>query len=239
MPNARFAVAPAARTCHVPPMSESSLDMGEVDPELHVPLTAYLKVPLWLKTVGIDDEFLRLLLASDDWSFVIKWHALLEVAASQFLAAHFGHPKLRDAFAELPMGNFKFGKVTFLKACGFLSPGQFRFLQILGEYRNALAHDVRQISFSIEKEISSMQDKGRKDRRKEITYWMQEDANQAHVSIQQQLDFAEASPKLAVHNGCHFILYTLLSQLSDESLTADAASLAAQQLVKIGPRAVN
>jgi len=48
--------------------------------------------------LGLPTGFCVRLQNEDDWSFVVKLHALLESAASDFLAKAFGRQELADIF---------------------------------------------------------------------------------------------------------------------------------------------
>lgn len=51
-------------------------------------------------TLKLPRRFLaELFLDANDWSFVVKSHALLEAAVCSYLALHLRRPELEDAFA--------------------------------------------------------------------------------------------------------------------------------------------
>ena len=68
----------------------------------------------WIhKRHGIPPEFFDKLAAEDDWTFIIKIHAVLETCANQVLVAYFHKPQLQKVFARLDMTNPKIGKIAF------------------------------------------------------------------------------------------------------------------------------
>ena|SRR5437660_11669723 len=69
---------------------------------------------------GLPSGFCLALLQENDWSFVIKLHALLETAVSQLLVHALGGEELVDVFSALEMSNTKTGKLAFVKTLGLL-----------------------------------------------------------------------------------------------------------------------
>lgn len=53
--------------------------------------------------VGVSPGFFRCLLDEDDWSFVIKLHALFEAACTHLLLYHFKEPNLARVFSRLEL----------------------------------------------------------------------------------------------------------------------------------------
>lgn len=64
--------------------------------------------------IGIASGFFeRLLQDGDDWSFVIKLHALAEAALTHLLTAAVGREELSDLFSSLPMADSRRGKLGY------------------------------------------------------------------------------------------------------------------------------
>lgn len=99
--------------------------------------------------VGVPENFFRGLNAADDWSFVIKLHALFEAACSHLLLFHFKEPELSEVFSRLELSNKTTGKIAFLGKIGLLGKENRRFISALSELRNSLVHDVRNAEFSL------------------------------------------------------------------------------------------
>lgn len=94
------------------------------------------------KRLGLPEGFIAHLENEDDWSFVIKSHALLEAAVSHLLAHTLGRPELIDVFSRLDMAAQKWGKLAFAKALDVIDDADRRFIRELGEIRNAFAHQI-------------------------------------------------------------------------------------------------
>lgn len=94
----------------------------------------------------------------DDWSIVIKGHALLEAAMSFLLARYFGDERLRLIFDQLELSNKKYGKMAFIKAADLLPKPYRRFVATTSELRNSLVHDIRQVAFEFGGHMRSLND---------------------------------------------------------------------------------
>lgn len=108
-------------------------------------------VPLLETKLGLEQGFFESLAFDDenDWSFVIKAHALAEAAISHLLTETIKRPELGDLFSRLDMSNKSTGKAAFVKALGLLGDEERRFVSALSELRNRLVHDVRNVNFDL------------------------------------------------------------------------------------------
>ncbi len=64
--------------------------------------------------LALPNGFFDALKNEEDWSFILKCHALMESACSFLLTAYFDNPNYEDIFSRLEMSNRKKGKVAFL-----------------------------------------------------------------------------------------------------------------------------
>jgi hypothetical protein len=106
--------------------------------------------------LGIPEFFILDLRKEDDWSFIIKLNALFEAAATEALVIALNCPKLEDSLSFLDFGNDKFGKVKLLKNLGCIDQNEAKFLQLLFELRNKLAHNIKLVGFTFKSYIASM-----------------------------------------------------------------------------------
>ena len=74
----------------------------------------------------------------DDWSVLIKSHALVEGAVSSMLSAALD-PRLRKVFSLLELGKDSTGKLEFAKALDMLTSEQRAFVRELSKMRNLVA----------------------------------------------------------------------------------------------------
>lgn len=107
--------------------------------------------------VGVPKNFFLSLNQADDWSFVIKLHALFEAACTHLLLFHFKEPDLSEVFSRLELSNKTTGKIAFLAKLGLIGRENRRFLSSLSELRNSLVHDVRNAEFSLKEMVQSLE----------------------------------------------------------------------------------
>lgn len=100
--------------------------------------------------------FFGKLVYDDDWSFVIKLHALIEAAITHLLTMHFGQPALAEVFSFLEMSNQRTGKIAFARASGLIDSDIKRFVQKLSELRNQFAHNVTNTTLTLRQFFSSL-----------------------------------------------------------------------------------
>jgi len=100
--------------------------------------------------------FFRSLASENDWSFVIKSHALVETALSHLLAVAVRDPRTVEIFARMETSNGRTGKLAFLKTMQLLDDHSVRFIRSLSELRNDLVHDVKQTSFSFDAHLAGL-----------------------------------------------------------------------------------
>jgi hypothetical protein len=97
--------------------------------------------------IGIRRGFLIDLLTveTNDWSFVIKAHALLESIVCQLIGAHLRQPALDVLLAQrIQMED----RIEMLKALGLVDSADRTMMRLLGKLRNHLVHNVQQTDFT-------------------------------------------------------------------------------------------
>jgi len=110
-------------------------------------------------TIGVNDTFFADLLKEDDWSFIIKLHALIESVCTHLLLYHFKEPKLSDVISRLDLSGQTTGKIIFLEKLGFLGKENRRFIVSLSELRNDLVHNIHKCEFDLDKTVQSFDSK--------------------------------------------------------------------------------
>lgn len=108
------------------------------------------------KSLGLPAGFIVGLKNEDDWSFVIKAHALLEAGVSHLLAHTLGKPALTQVFSRLDMAS-AFGKLAFAETLGVVEKRTRRFIRALGEIRNDFVHDVSNAGRSLADYLSQLE----------------------------------------------------------------------------------
>ena len=149
------------------------------------------------KRLGLPKGFYERLLREDDWSFVIKLSALFEGACTHVLTTRLHAPKLVDAFAHLDLLNSKVGKVSLLRELDAVSPEQASIIRHVGELRNMLAHNVRNVGFSFTEHVAKL-DKNQLDKlTKNFGHGLNEtiEIGDQHVAREQ---FVRENPKMSL-----------------------------------------
>jgi hypothetical protein len=130
----------------------------------------YDKFRAWLnETIGISETFHEGLRDDDDWTFIIKLHAMIEAGLNHLLNHHFDNPLLAATFARLETSDKRTGKIAFVQACDLLPQPCVRFIRALSEVRNLLVHDVRNFGFDLSAHETGMDSNQRRVWREAIT----------------------------------------------------------------------
>lgn len=108
------------------------------------------------KEYDLGSGFLLRLYQEDDWSFVVKAHALIEAATSQLLTHHTGDARLARVFERLELSNTQVGRLAFLKALDLLSDRERGFVRHFSELRNRLVHNVHSVRFRFADDLAAM-----------------------------------------------------------------------------------
>lgn len=99
--------------------------------------------------LGLPVGFFKALAKEDDWSFVIKLHALIEAAATHLLVETIAKPSLQDIFSRIDMSNTQVGKLAFMDKLGLVSKDAKRFIHTLSELRNDFVHNVSNVDVDL------------------------------------------------------------------------------------------
>lgn len=111
------------------------------------------------KKIGLEEGFFENLLKEDDWSFIIKLHALFESVCTQLLLFHFNEPGMVDVISRLELSNKSTGRLAFLKSAELLGQDDRKYISSLSEIRNKLVHDVRNTKYSLVELVESLSPK--------------------------------------------------------------------------------
>jgi hypothetical protein len=153
------------------------------------------------RDLGLPERFLGdLLVSNDDWSFVIKIHALLEASVTHHLVAQ-TDLRLRSVFERLEMSDPRAGKVAFARSLGLLSQEEQTFVRQLSELRNRLVHDPRNVSFDLKAHVAAMDPNQLRAFKKATSCSIDEEEKRRGFET-----FAEKEPKMALWAGAIKIL---------------------------------
>lgn len=121
---------------------------------------------------GLPKGFIDSLQNDNDWSLIVKSHALIESASSNLLTHYFGKKELGDLFSQLEMSNKKYGKAAFISALRLLDKKERAFISILSELRNVVAHDISNVNISLVDYLQSLSPDKRKSYLKTLNIWL-------------------------------------------------------------------
>lgn len=107
-----------------------------------------------VKELGLPESFYAELLGEDDWSFIIKLHALMEAAVTGLIVAALGQKELHNLISRLELSNKTTGKMAFVKALSLLEDDYRRFISTLSQIRNHFVHDVSNVGMSLKEYIA-------------------------------------------------------------------------------------
>lgn len=125
---------------------------------------------------------LALLGFNDDWSVVIKSHAMVEGMVTLMLISATDE-RLSPAFAVLPFGEPQAGKLVFAKLLGLIDVEQQKFARRLLELRNDVAHDPKSLGFTFTGYLAGMDKNRRTQFAKEIQILIPEADRKAAAEI--------------------------------------------------------
>jgi hypothetical protein len=109
--------------------------------------------------LGIHVGFLDRLLHEDDWSFVVKAHALIDAAVSFLVTRALNEPALSDVISRLRLNDDRTGKMAFVKRLNLLDQRHIRFMRRLSEMRNAFSHGIENVDNTVDEFLRSIDER--------------------------------------------------------------------------------
>jgi energy-converting hydrogenase A subunit M len=117
------------------------------------PAGPFEAVEALVKELSLPEGFYDELLQEDDWSFIIKLHALVEAAVTGLLLEALGQKELHDVISKLALSDKYMGKMAIIKSLSLLKDEYRRFIVTLSQVRNDFVHDVSNVSASLKEYI--------------------------------------------------------------------------------------
>ena len=107
--------------------------------------------------LGLDKGFFqKLLTTEDDWSFIIKTHALIESVLTRLIQVTVQPPPLAEFAETLNLSGGRHSKTKLLRACGRLDDDEEKFVRGLSEIRNRFVHNVRHTKSDLPKFVQGL-----------------------------------------------------------------------------------
>ncbi len=116
-------------------------------------------------------EFMLSLLKADDWSMIIKSHALIEAVVTELIIAKTEETKLKPLIERLPLSDEQIGKLKIAKDYNLLTDRERTFVKRFSELRNMLVHKFENVNFNIEKYFESFDKNQKKSWLKTMTWY--------------------------------------------------------------------
>jgi hypothetical protein len=141
----------------------------------------------------VSSKFLLALVKEDDWSFIIKSHALVEATISELLTTKTTDDRLMPVFRRMELSNETTGKLAFAKALNLLTREQRSFVRTLSQLRNLLVHNVENVTFSLDEYVSAFDDNQKRSWQNAIVWFPLDKADELAWHL-----LAIRTPKLAI-----------------------------------------
>lgn len=180
--------------------------------------------------IGVRRGFFRALLSEgDDWSFVIKTHALIEAAVSHLLGEVTGHPELVHTFSQIELSGVRTGKLAFAEVLGCLDASERQTIRKLSELRNRLVHDVSNVDFTFDDWTQSLD----KNQMKAFVQAFGPGSESFDIDGTQVLstEFFKQNARLNIWVACLFLL-SLIYQRKDLARVRREAELSREKLLQ-------
>jgi hypothetical protein len=173
---------------------------------------------------GIDPDGIATILfsASDDWSFLIKVHALMETAVSQLVATMTVDQRMKPVLEQLSRQRLD-QKMNYIKAVQILGEKEIQFIRLVGKMRNHVVHDIRNLDFT-------------------FTHYLSENVNDQRQLAQLMPSLTgarrpatqtDAHPRLSVMVGTMFVLLSAYGSSIRADFTRQQAMLDADYLKSV------
>ena len=115
------------------------------------PTSVFATLAPWLSDrFDAPKEAIEKLASDDDWTFLIKIHALIEAALNALILTQVDI-RLEPFVKQLEMGKIETGKLAWIKALELLPKHCLDFVRVISPWRNKAAHDIRHSGFSFPK----------------------------------------------------------------------------------------
>ena len=122
--------------------------------------------------INKNNDFLFELLNDNDWSFVIKAHALLETIITELIVCKIEETKLKPLIDKIPLHDTQVSKIKILKTYDLITKEQETFIKTLSEIRNMIVHKFENINFSFSEYVAGL-DKNQKKSWKNKIVWFE------------------------------------------------------------------
>jgi hypothetical protein len=153
---------------------------------------------------GLPKDFFDELLENDDWTFVIRIHALLEPAVTWALDDHFRAHQISDFIGDLSLSG-RTSKLTLIESFDILGSDATTFIKAVSTIRNRVVHNIRHIRFDLPRYIADLAPDKKRDFLVKIGT-IHEDSSMSPKERESLRQDLAASPKQFILKGTLLIL---------------------------------
>jgi hypothetical protein len=142
----------------------------------------------------IPEGFLEgLINEADDWSFIIKLHALIEAAVTHLVVSEVDREPLNDLLADLRVP----AKLALAKKLDLLEDDAVGYISTVAKIRNRFAHNVTAVGWRIEDYVNSLPTSERNQVWRWLAYFATDDTFELPDGKKgNTLQFAQQNPRL-------------------------------------------
>jgi len=175
-----------------------------------------------------NQDFLLSLLDEDDWSVIIKSHALIESLLTELIIKKTEQNSLKSVVERLPLSDEQIGKLKIAKDYGLLSAQQRSFVKKLSSLRNDLVHKFENIDFDLKTSVNELDKNQKKSWQKLLTWYAKDDETKQYWE-----KAALENPKLAVWFSVFMFVSLTLVTLGEIKVKTKINALANETSKKI------
>jgi hypothetical protein len=143
--------------------------------------------------INKNNDFLFELLNDNDWSFVIKAHALLETIITELIVCKIEETKLKPLIDKIPLHDTQVSKIKILKTYDLITKEQETFIKTLSEIRNMIVHKFENINFSFSEYVAGLDKNQKKSWKNKIVWFEYSDKTSNDMK-----DLSLSNPKNAI-----------------------------------------
>lgn len=96
----------------------------------------------------LPEAFLERIYDEDEWSFLIKTHALVETSINVAIERSIEDDRVSEFINRLSLSGGSKSKTELLKSLGIITQNEIQFVEGLSQIRNRVVHNIRHVEFT-------------------------------------------------------------------------------------------
>lgn len=181
------------------------------------------------KTLELPNEFLDEMEKENDWSLVIKAHAIIEAILTEVISSALESKEIELIVSRLEFNNVRRGKLAVAKALELVDQDDLEFINILCELRNQLVHSVDHFSFNFESHLKGL-DEARGNRFIKMLVYFNNNKSVNETTGNLVSDDAKANPQRYFYVSFLNFIAVMLEKLVIRKATKKLAELKKEQV---------